>query len=54
MHQADLLTNIGLAIVTATGFGLLAKSLRQPLLLAYLAAGVVLGPEMGQIGRAHV
>lgn len=47
MHQADLLTNIGLAIVTATGFGLLAKSLRQPLLLAYLAAGVVLGPEMG-------
>jgi Kef-type K+ transport system membrane component KefB len=47
MHQTDLLTNIGLAIVTATGFGLLAKSLRQPLLLAYLAAGVVLGPEMG-------
>jgi len=47
MHQTDLLTNIGLAIVTATGFGLLAKSLRQPLLLAYLAAGVALGPEMG-------
>jgi Kef-type K+ transport system membrane component KefB len=47
MHQTDLLTNIGLAIVTATAFGLLAKSLRQPLLLAYLAAGVVLGPEMG-------
>lgn len=47
MHEADLLSNIGLAIVAATGFALLARALRQPLLLAYLAAGVFLGPTMG-------
>jgi Kef-type K+ transport system membrane component KefB len=47
MHEADLLYNIGLAIVAATAFALFAKALRQPLLLAYLAAGTVLGPKMG-------
>lgn len=47
MHHADLLMTIGLCIVTATAFGLVAKALRQPLLLAYLGAGVVLGSEMG-------
>ncbi len=46
MHE-DLLSNIGLAIVVATGFAFLAKILRQPLLLAYLIAGVVIGPEIG-------
>lgn len=47
MHETDLLSNIGLAIVAATAFALAAKALRQPLLLAYLAAGVFLGPKMG-------
>lgn len=47
MHEVDLLANIGLAIVTATAFALLAKALKQPLLLAYLAAGLVLGPRIG-------
>ncbi len=47
MHELDLLPNIGLAIVAATFFGLLAKILKQPLLLAYLAAGIALGPRMG-------
>jgi Kef-type K+ transport system membrane component KefB len=47
MHEIDLLTNMGLAIVVATVFALLAKALKQPLLLAYLAAGVVLGPKIG-------
>lgn len=46
MHP-DLLSNIGLAIVVATVFAFLAKVLRQPLLLAYLIAGVVIGPEIG-------
>jgi len=45
--HADLLSNIGLAIIVATGFAFLAKILRQPLLLAYLIAGVVIGPEIG-------
>lgn len=47
MHEIDLLSNIGLAIVVATAFALLAKALKQPLLLAYLAAGIVLGPKIG-------
>ena len=47
MHEGDLLSNIGLAIVAATGFALLARAARQPLLLAYLAAGIVLGPKIG-------
>ncbi len=47
MHEVDLLSNIGLAIVVSTLFALAAKALRQPLLLAYLGAGVFLGPKMG-------
>lgn len=47
MHEVDLLSNIGLAIVAATAFALLAKALKQPLLLAYLVAGIVLGPKIG-------
>jgi len=47
MHEVDLLSNIALAIVAATAFALLARALKQPLLLAYLAAGIVLGPKIG-------
>lgn len=47
MHHADLIADIGLSIVAATGLGVAAKALRQPLLLAYLAAGILLGPKMG-------
>lgn len=46
-HGQELLAGIGIAIVGATLGGLLAKALRQPLLLGYLIAGIVLGPEMG-------
>ncbi|NLI82174.1 MAG: sodium:proton exchanger [Deltaproteobacteria bacterium] len=47
MHEADLLSNIGIAIVVANAFALLAKACRQPILLAYLATGIFLGPDMG-------
>jgi len=47
MHGFDLLSNIGLAIVVATALALLAKLLKQPLLVAYLGAGIVLGPKIG-------
>ncbi len=47
MHEFDLLSHIGLAIVVATAFALLSKALKQPLLLAYLAAGIMLGPKIG-------
>jgi Kef-type K+ transport system membrane component KefB len=43
----SLLSNIGLVFVAATAFAFLAKFFKQPLILAYLAAGVVIGPEIG-------
>ncbi|HTM07108.1 MAG TPA: cation:proton antiporter [Verrucomicrobiae bacterium] len=47
MEPLDLLANIGLAFTVATLFAFIAKALKQPLLLAYLLAGVVIGPELG-------
>ena len=47
MEQHSLLSNIGLAFVIATLFAFIAKVLKQPLILAYLLAGVVIGPQIG-------
>lgn len=43
MHS-HLLQDIGLCIVAATVLAYIARLLRQPLLLAYIAAGVLIGP----------
>jgi Kef-type K+ transport system membrane component KefB len=45
-HQ-DLLSSIGLCISIAAGLAFVAHRLRQPLLLAYLVAGVLIGPQIG-------
>lgn len=45
MH--GFLNDIGLCIIAATVMGLVMHFLRQPMILAYLAAGVFLGPEIG-------
>lgn len=50
--EADLLTGIALSTVTAAAFALVAQKFRQPPMLAYLLAGVVLGPAMG-LGLIH-
>src|SRR2546427_468299 len=42
-----LLANIGLAFTVATLFAFIAKTFKQPLILAYLVAGAVIGPEIG-------
>jgi Kef-type K+ transport system membrane component KefB len=47
MDQHALLSNIALLFIVATVAAFLAKLLRQPLILAYLVAGVVIGPEIG-------
>jgi Kef-type K+ transport system membrane component KefB len=47
VHEAGLLSDIGTALVAATVMALLARLLRQPLILGYLAAGVLVGPEIG-------
>ncbi|HEX9821377.1 MAG TPA: cation:proton antiporter [Methylomirabilota bacterium] len=43
----DLLTAIGVSIVAAAAFALLARAVRQPLILGYILAGAVLGPNVG-------
>ena len=43
----SLLSGIGVSILAATILAYMATLMRQPLILAYLAAGVIIGPEMG-------
>jgi Kef-type K+ transport system membrane component KefB/Trk K+ transport system NAD-binding subunit len=50
MHH--LLYDIGIAVIAATLFGLVAHWLRQPILLGYLIAGALVGPELG-FGLVH-
>jgi len=42
-----LLSGIGVSILAATILAYLSVMIRQPLILAYLAAGVIIGPQMG-------
>jgi len=51
-HETDLLASIGLAVTAAAVLAFVANWLRQPLILAYLLAGVVIGPELG-FGWVH-
>jgi Kef-type K+ transport system membrane component KefB len=46
MH-ADILFQISVAILTATAFAFIANWLRQPVILAYIAAGIVVGSTEG-------
>lgn len=41
---ANILFDIGLCIVAATVLGYLARTLKQPLLLGYIGAGLLIGP----------
>ena len=45
--QRVLLTGIAVSTITAAAFALLAQRFKQPPMLAYLLAGIVLGPAMG-------
>lgn len=50
-HGHGLLMIVGLCIVAGTILAYVAKTLRQPLLLAYIVAGVIIGPlGMGWVG----
>ena len=44
MHADSILLDIGVSILTATVLAYLARLLRQPLLLAYIGAGLLIGP----------
>lgn len=45
--ESSLLSSISLSILAATFCALAASLVRQPLILAYLAAGMLIGPEIG-------
>jgi Kef-type K+ transport system membrane component KefB len=45
--HADLLTAIGVSIVAAATLALVARVVRQPLILGYIAGGALLGPHLG-------
>ena len=51
MHHGGILVDIGLAIVAATALAYVARLLRQPLLLAYIGAGLLIGPPV--LGLVH-
>src|SRR5713101_78479 len=46
-HDSTLIASIGISILAATGLACLSHAARQPLLLAYIAAGVLIGPQIG-------
>lgn len=45
--QETLLTSIGIAILAASVMAFIAHFLKQPLLLAYITAGIIIGPKIG-------
>ena len=47
MAHVDLLASVGIAISVAAILAFIGNRLRQPLLLAYLLAGVLIGPQIG-------
>jgi Kef-type K+ transport system membrane component KefB len=47
MHEHDLLAAISVSIVAAAALALVARWLKQPLILGYIVGGVLLGPSMG-------
>src|SRR5215475_12159923 len=45
--HSDLITSLGLCIGVAAVCALIASKFKQPPLLAYLVAGLLIGPEIG-------
>lgn len=50
----NLFFDIGIVIIIATVFAYIAKSLKQPLIPAYILTGVILGPILGLITNTDV
>ena len=45
--HSSIITSIGIAILAATVVAYIGHALKQPLLLSYLIAGIVIGPKIG-------
>ncbi len=50
----NIFADISVIIIVATAFAILARKFRQPLIPAYMLAGIVLGPLLGIITNAEV
>lgn len=46
-HSLTLLVDIALSIIFATFFAIIAKAFKQPLVLGYVIAGLIIGPLFG-------
>ena len=50
----NILFDIGFVIIIATVFAYFAKLLRQPLIPAYILAGIIIGPFLGLITNTEI
>ena len=55
MHASELtlLLNLGFIVITAAGFAFLGKLVKMPSIVAYIIAGIVLGPGLGIVQLDH-
>ncbi len=55
MHASELtlLLNIGFIVITTAGFAFLGKLVKMPSIVAYIIAGIVLGPGLGIVHLDH-
>ena len=55
MHVSELtlLLNLGFIVITAAGFAFLGKLVKMPSIVAYIIAGIVLGPGLGIVQLDH-
>ena len=49
--EAELIESVAISIVAAAVMAYLSHRLRQPLILGYILAGILIGPELGLGGR---
>ena len=52
-YEFTLLLNIGFIVITAAGFAFLGKLVKMPSIVAYIIAGMVLGPGLGIVQLDH-
>ncbi|MBL7054430.1 cation:proton antiporter, partial [Candidatus Woesearchaeota archaeon] len=50
----NIFFDIGIIIIIATAFAFIAKALKQPLIPAYVLAGIVVGPVLGLVTNMSV
>ena len=51
--ELTLLLNLGFIVITAAGFAFLGKLVKMPSIVAYIIAGMVLGPGLGIVQLDH-